>query len=69
MNTTKGTLLRRANIIATGICLTLQTVLNRKLKFRTSVMPGAPIIALVQSGISTSQSFIFLKSHERFKWH
>jgi hypothetical protein len=69
MNTTKGTLLRRANFMATGICLTLQTVLKRKLIFRTSTIPVAPCYAVVNSGFSSSQSFIFHKSHERLNRH
>jgi hypothetical protein len=57
MNTTQSKLLRSANFIATGICLTLQTVLKRKLTFRTNIIMGTPGYAVAQSGTySTTQS-------------
>jgi hypothetical protein len=69
MNKMHGKLLRDAYLIATGICLTLQAVLKRKLTFRTSTISGAPVYALAQSGNSSTQSFIFHKSYERLKRH
>lgn len=61
MNTKQGTLLRAAYFIATGICLTLQMVLKRKLIFRTSKIPLTPGYAVMKSGFPSSQSFIFTR--------
>lgn len=60
MNTTASKLLRGANFIATGICLTLQAVLKRKLTHRTNNIMGIPGYAIAQScTYSTTQSTNF----------